>query len=319
MSKWWQFTKERFDPLSHSVMMALFIFAHFAVAKVAEVRSAFSFVKESAIPPGQMFSLPFQVDLPVSMKIALAIGVVAFFFKLRLYDEIKDYELDCVINPTRPLSRGLVTHNDLYKGIVVCIVLELVTFGLLGKTAIISMGIAILYSLLMYKEFFIKDIIRPHLTTYALMHTIVLTMLSTAIFSAIMHCYSWQLNRDMLFFALNCWCLFNIFEFGRKTFNTDEERENVESYSSIFGRYGAFVLVLAQAVAGAALLFHTSLVSGTAFFYTMASFVVLLIVMGLAYAVLDRAPFGKIYRGMSSVYIVLVFGAIVGFHLAGKL
>jgi 4-hydroxybenzoate polyprenyltransferase len=312
MGKWWQFTKERFDPLSHSLMMALFILAHFAVAELGGRVNFATLTGNVSLPLA-------QPQLPAAMKIVLAIGVVAFFFKLRLYDEIKDYELDCVINPTRPLARGLVTHSDLYKGIGLCIAVELMTFGVLGKTAFISMGIAILYSLLMYKEFFIKDIIRPHLTTYALMHTIVLTMLSSAIFAAIMQVYSWQLSKDMLFFALNCWCLFNIFEFGRKTFNSDEERENVESYSNIFGRYGAFLLVLSQAVAQALLLFNTSLVSGTAFFYTMASFVILLILIGLLYAVLDRKPFGKIYRGMSSVYIVLVFGAIVGFHLAGKL
>lgn len=311
MGKWWQFTKERFDPLSHTFMMALFILAHFAVASVGLS------VQDQILVQDTGLTLP--VPLPIELQIALAIGVVAFFFKLRLYDEIKDYEIDCDINPTRPLARGLVTHNDMYKGIAFCILTEIITFSLLGKTAIVAMGIAILYSLLMYKEFFIKDIIRPHLTTYALMHTIVLTMLSSAIFCAIQHVYPWQLSRDMLFFALNCWCLFNIFEFGRKTFNTDEERENVESYSSIFGRYGAFVLVLVQAVAQGFLLFNTKLVSGAAFFYTLASFIGLLILVGLLYAVLDRKPFGKIYRGMSSVYIVLVFGAIVGFHLAGKL
>ena len=32
--KWWQFAKERFDPLSHSLMITLFIVAHYVVVAV---------------------------------------------------------------------------------------------------------------------------------------------------------------------------------------------------------------------------------------------------------------------------------------------
>jgi len=298
VATWWQFAKERFDPPSHFVMLAMFIAAHYVV-----------FVHVAGMAAG-----------PVPWRMALlSVGVVAFFFKLRLYDEIKDYEVDCRINRDRPLVRGLVTHTDLYRGIALCITLELMTFGALGTAALGAMAFAVAYSLLMYKEFFIRDVIRPHLTTYAVMHTIVCSFLSVAVFTAMDGRMPWLLPRGLLYFAANCWFLFNIFEFGRKTFNSAEERENVESYSHIFGRFGAVALVLAMAAASTWLLLATPLARGAVLAPTIGAFVVILLVSGGAYALMDRPPYGKVYRAMSSVYIVLVLGGILTLHFLDKL
>jgi 4-hydroxybenzoate polyprenyltransferase len=284
--KWLQFTQERFDPASHLVMILLFVIAH---------RILFH---------GRAGSLA---------VVAVFLGTVAFFFKLRLYDEIKDYELDLVINPTRPLARGLVTHRDLYKGIIFCIALELALFGLQGPAALAAIAIAIVYSLLMYREFFIRDLIRPHLTTYAVSHTVVSALLSLALISAFTHMYPWQLSREAQLFALNSWCLFNIFEFGRKTFTLSEEREGVESYSKIFGRYGAVALVVSMAIASAYCLIRVRYSSGLQTFVTVACAV--LFSIGIAYAFLNRAPYGKIYRTFSSIYIVIIYLGIVVIQL----
>ena len=238
---------------------------------------------------------------------------------MRLYDEIKDYEVDCEINRDRPLVRGLVTHKDLFTGIAVCILTELVTFGLLGLPALTAIVFSIAYSLLMYKEFFIGEKLRPYLTTYAVMHTIVCSFLSLSMFCAIEGRYVYLLHRDLLFFSVNCWCLFNIFEFGRKTSIPRKREENVESYSHIFGRYGAVALVLAMAIISGGLLVSTRLVTKGVFTTTMAVFVGILVVLGGLYAVLDRKPFGAIYRGMSSGYIILVFGGVIALHLMDKL
>ncbi|MFL5814817.1 MAG: manganese transporter permease [Bdellovibrionia bacterium] len=281
--KWLQFTKERFDPASHLVMILLFVIAH---------RLLF---------PGH--TTPLAV-------LAVFLGTVAFFFKLRLYDEIKDYELDLVINPTRPLARGLMTHSDLYKGIAFCIVLELALFGLQGPAALAAIAIAITYSLLMYKEFFIRDLIRPHLTTYAVSHTVVSALLSLALISAFIHRYPWQLSREAQLFALNSWCLFNIFEFGRKTFTSSEERDGVESYSKIFGRSGAVGLVVSMALASAYCLIRVR------YSATLQTFIIVacaaLIGVGAIYAFMNRPPYGKVYRAFSSIYIVIIYLGIVG-------
>ena len=134
---WIIFIKERFDPLSHLIMILLFVMVHIL------------FTKEI-----------FPIYIPPIKLLILLLGVILFYFKLRLYDEVKDYELDLIINPNRPLPRGLLKLNDMYWGIGICILLELICFSFQGVNAITSLIIAILYSLLMYKEFFIKEIIR---------------------------------------------------------------------------------------------------------------------------------------------------------------
>jgi 4-hydroxybenzoate polyprenyltransferase len=286
MKKWWTFTVERFDPISHFVMIGLFVFSHYALY----LRS------------------PEHPSLPVFELVLLVLGTVAFFYKLRLYDEIKDYELDVKINPTRPLVRGLVTHTDLYRGIATCIFLELACFSIRGLASTITISVSILYSLLMYKEFFIREKIRPYLTTYAVSHTVISTFISFSLFSAFHQVTAWNLDTAYIFFALNSWCLFNIFEFGRKTFTQAEERHNVESYSKIFGRTGAVALVASMAAVSAYLLHRVPMIP-------MAnSFLIILLsvlgIVGISYSLLNKDPFGKIYRGFSSFYIVIVYGYV---------
>nr|BDT28460.1 manganese transporter permease [Bacteriovorax sp. HI3] len=291
---WWQFTKERFEPASHLSMIVVFIFAHILVVNATE----------------SIFATSLN-------DLVMLIGVVAFYFKLRLYDEVKDYELDVVINKTRPLPRGLLNHKDMYTGMVVCILIELVTFASMGLNSLISMIVAILYSLLMYKEFFIREKIRPYLTTYALIHTVVTVLLSFAIFSFLSteNLLKLVTNTTLVSFAMANWLLFNIFEFGRKTFASSEERPSVDTYSSLFGRTGAVVLVVSQAVIAH---FLTLSLRGANHAFSLWSSGVLLCILGvlsLRYIMTDSPVAAKHYRLFSSVYIILFYVLLIFSHI----
>jgi hypothetical protein len=279
---WWQFTKERFEPASHLLMIAFFVAVHQMAASVL-------------------------LWAPLSSGRILATGLLAvlFFFKLRLYDEIKDYEVDLEFNPTRPLARGLLSVAQVKKAIVLVLAIELLILPFLGQGALMVGTVAIAYSLLMFREFFIGPLLRPHLTTYAVTHTFVSSLLSATLLTALSGTSPANWTRGAWAFVLASWFLFNIFEFGRKTFATQEERGRVESYSKIFGRSGAVTLVMIQAgiaswlyvlafpkylnVAGLAL-------AGAALFLT-----------GVLYSFKDDATWAKAYRALSSGYIVLVF------------
>jgi 4-hydroxybenzoate polyprenyltransferase len=241
--------------------------------------------------------------------LALLLGVTLFYFKLRLYDEVKDYELDVVINKHRPLPRGLVTHKDMYKGMIFCILGELTLFLASGVNAYFALLIAVFYSLLMYKEFFIRDYIRPHLTTYAMTHTIVTSFLSLAIFSFLTnHSFiSVAQNKNFLMFAFVNWLLFNIFEFGRKTFSSSEERDDVDTYSSLFGRKGAALLVISQRVASAILIVQLTIFQTKTIVFSFVLLLLFLLVISLRYIYKDEAKNAKLFRAMSSVYIVIFY------------
>lgn len=292
---WWTFTKERFEPSSHLTMIVVFVFAHILVINATE----------------SIFATSFD-------DIFLLIGVIAFYFKLRLYDEVKDYELDVLINKTRPLPRGLLTHKDMYLGMAVCIAIELLCFSLMGPNSLIGITLAILYSLLMYKEFFIREKIRPYLTTYALSHTIVTVFLSFAIFSFLSQENILTLikNPTLLSFAMANWLLFNIFEFGRKTFAKSEERENVDTYSSLFGRTGAVLLVVSQALLAHYLTLSLKGANHVFLIWGGAVLLLFLALLSLLYIWTDNAAHARRYRFFSSLYIVFFYLMLIMAHIA---
>lgn len=294
MKSWWIFTKERFAPTSHMAMIIVFLFAHILVINtVKSVRATFW------------------------QEILLLIGVTAFYFKLRLYDEVKDYELDVVINKHRPLPRGLLNHQDIYSGMITCIGIEIFTFSLMGFNALVGIFVAIAYSLFMYKEFFIKEKIRPHLTTYALLHTIVTSVLSFAIFSFLSQesIISLVQNKTLLSFAILNWLLFNIFEFGRKTFSTSEERDQVDTYSSLFGRTGAVLMVVSQALVAHLLTLNLIGTNQKTLIFMSAFLFVGFLIVSIFYIIKNSIPTAKTYRHFSSAYIILFYLIIILSHI----
>ncbi|MCO4753293.1 MAG: hypothetical protein KC478_02370 [Bacteriovoracaceae bacterium] len=295
LAKWWEFTSERFEPVSHFMMIALFFSAHYLVADASK----------------------YVILEPIHLA-WVTFGTAAFFLKLRFYDEIKDFETDVAFNPSRPLPRGLLKHFDMKKGIEHCIVLEIIFFTSCGMPGFVAILLAISYSLLMYKEFFIGEKIRPHLTTYATSHTIVTIFLSLAIFSALSRYYPWDHEADFYYFALLSWLLFNIFELGRKIYQPCEEREGVDTYSSIWGKFGAVMLILVHAVAAAVL---TLLISTIDFFFmqTFQAFSIgLLILISAIYLIGKRPISGLIFRKFSEVYIVLIYAGIITNYILRK-
>lgn len=286
MKNWWIFIKERFEPGSHSVMIIVFVTVHYLMVKKLNLLVVNSW-----------------------QLLCLYLAVTLFYFKLRLYDEVKDYELDVVINKHRPLPRGLLNHKDMYKGMIFCILGELTLFQASGVNAYFSLLLAVLYSLLMYKEFFIRDYIRPHLTTYAMTHTIVTSFLSLAIFSFLTKESFFQIiqNKNFILFAFINWLLFNIFEFGRKTFSSEEERDDVDTYSSLFGRKGAALLVISQRVLSAVLIIQLPLFQTKMIVISFVVLLLFLLIISLRYIYIDQKKNAKLFRAMSSVYIVIFY------------
>ena len=273
------FTKERFPLFDHTLMILLFVGGHLVLVD------------------------HIQGSIEVYKSIIIFIAIFFFFFKMRLYDEIKDYDIDCEINPTRPLPRGLLNLSDMKKGIVLCIFIEIFLFSFLGINPLYCLIFAILYSLLMYKEFFIPKVIRPHLTTYAVIHTVVTIPMGLAIISGATGQVPIFMNLKYLYFVLSSWFVFNIFEFGRKTFTTKEERSAVESYSKIFTRHGAIALVVIMSAAAVYTLYNIQ--DGLSI--VQALLTVILLFIGLIFSISDKEQFGKIYRIFSSVYIILFY------------
>src|SRR5262245_31147321 len=98
----WQFCRERFPLAAHAPMVAVFALGNVAVVEGAPRAHPLSLARFAAV---------------------WAIGML-FFFRLRCFDEIKDYDVDRRHNPDRPLARGLVTHRQLLGAIAAAFVVE---------------------------------------------------------------------------------------------------------------------------------------------------------------------------------------------------
>lgn len=233
---WLIFIKERFHPAMYVPTVALFTVFNVIFAARGSI----------FIPPWIFSGLLF-------------VPVLFFFFRLRLFDEIKDYETDLKINPHRPLARGLLTVENVKETLSFIIPIELALIYAITKSwlAVGVYAVPVVYSFLMYKEFFMGNFLRPHLTTYAVLHTFVSGILALAL-SAIANIRLFHstgldvlTNPGFLLVALMNWFYFNYFEFARKTFAASEERPNVASYSNIFGPQGAVLLSLSQVILAA--------------------------------------------------------------------
>lgn len=279
------FIWERFPPYTHLPFLLLYFVAHYIF-----------YLSNS------------HGSIPTIKLLILFIGTFVFFFKLRLYDELKDYQNDLIIHPNRPLIRGLFIHKDLYKGIYIAIILEIISFSLFGYSGLLAIGTPIIYSLLMFKEFFIRKWIRSHLTIYALTHTLVSALFSLALLSTFKSTFIWDLDTNSYLFALLSWCLFNIFEFGRKTFISDEERPKVESYSKIYGHFGASLLVISMAIISALILNRLGHVIINPFVL-----VLVLSLTALFYILFNKQPLGKIYRGASFAFIAAMYVIFIAY------
>lgn len=281
-NKWLIFIWERFPLYTHLPFMLLYFVAHYIF-----------YLNNS------------HESIPMIKLLILFIGTLVFFFKLRLYDELKDYQNDLMVYPNRPLIRGLLSHKDIYKGVYLSILLESLSFSLFGFKGLLAVGVPIIYSLLMFKEFFIRKWIRSHLTFYAITHTLVSSLFSLALIATFKATFIWNLDTNSYLFALLSWCLFNIFEFGRKTFISSEEHKMVESYSKIYGRFGATLLVISMAIISDLIINKISLNNNVSIAISIT--ILLLSLVALLYTVLNKQPLGKIYRGFSFAFIGSVY------------
>jgi 4-hydroxybenzoate polyprenyltransferase len=286
--KWLWFINERFSPLTYAVMIFVFLGAHYALY--------LNFLNQ----------IPTSNFLGILNLLPLVVVTSFFFFKLRLLDEVKDMESDALHHPERPLPRGILSKNEVVKTAFMLMVAEIILFSFYGFWAFLCALIVVSYSLVMYKEFFIKKWLRAHLTTYAVFHTFVVVLISVTIFVSLLGKPFSEIPKEFIYFSFAGWFLFNIFEFGRKTFAKNEERKGVDSYSKIFGKLGAVLLVLPMALLSNLLLGKAGASVIGILFLPLA----LVGMVGLLYATTEDLYFAKVYRSLTSLYIILAYGIV---------
>jgi|GEM_PF-168783 len=165
MLRWWTFIKER-SPLPVLIILA-----------TGPIVSGFIFTLASPVCTSSLH----QLCVPASGKwIVLVFAIFAsvlFMIEARLMDELKDFEKDKQANPTRPLPRGLISPLELGAAVKIVMVALFVLAGLIFMVGNPLSGFlfagSAAYLWLMYKEFYVRQILTSYPLIYALSHQIV--------------------------------------------------------------------------------------------------------------------------------------------------
>ena len=287
LSRWWTFLKERHEPVGISIMIFAFFSAN---ALMANEHNPIATVSLARLLPG--FLLVWLV-----------------FLHMRLFDEVKDYDFDREHNPDRPLARGLISVGEFTAMTLVCILVEATLSAMLGWQTFATYVMVLCFTLMMRMEFFIGDWMRPKLELYAITHTFSATMIGLLIHSVVTSNDPSGAGQSFLLFALGNWFVFNVFEFGRKTFGKEEERDGVDSYSARLNPWGAVALLMVNVIAAWICFFYAASLKFTAsatwaMLLPSLAISLLVAVSGVVYAGRNNLSGAKLYRGTVTLYLL---------------
>ncbi|WP_455045012.1 UbiA family prenyltransferase [Leptotrichia trevisanii] len=204
----------------------------------------------------QIFSKEIKVPMPWYKIISLFIIIFMFFFQLRITDEFKDYEEDLKYRAYRPVQRGVVTLKTLEKIGIATVIIQIMLAHVIDPEIIYFMIFVWIYMFLMAKEFFIKKWLTKRILIYALSHVVIMIFITLVIVEAtqyivpknIFDVFILQWYRHNIDFALIPLFTLNylngiVLEIGRKTRRADEEEHGVQTYSKLWGRKKAVVVL----------------------------------------------------------------------------
>jgi 4-hydroxybenzoate polyprenyltransferase len=224
---------ERFPLLGHGLLIAAYY-------------SSNQFLARALTRPG----VPMHYDLSTFWGM---LTLLCFFFHLRVFDEHKDYAEDCAHYPHRVLQSGLVNLGDLKTLGGAAIAVEIFLTTLRGPAALVAWGAAFAFSLLMLKEFFAREWLKRHFLIYAVSHLLVMPLLSLLVFSFATERPPWAAPPWFWVYAwVGFFVTFN-WEVSRKIRAPEDEIAGVDTYTRVFGTFGAAYVVLALRVIDTAL------------------------------------------------------------------
>ena len=188
--------------------------------------------------------------------IALFIIIFMFFLQLRITDEFKDYEEDLKYRAYRPVQRGIISLKALGKIGIATVTIQIILAHVIDPEIIYFMIFVWIYMFLMAKEFFIKKWLTKRILIYALSHVVIMVFITLVIVEAtqyivpknifdvfILQWYKHNIDFALIpLFALN-YLNGIVLEIGRKTRKNDEEEHGVQTYSKLWGRKKAVVVL----------------------------------------------------------------------------
>ncbi|WBA40380.1 hypothetical protein [Hymenobacter canadensis] len=246
------------------------------------------------------------------------LATISFFFRLRVFDELKDYAADAINHPQRVLQRGLVTLPQLQWLAWLGAAGELAWSAQMGRAALGGWALALGYSVLMRYEFGVSEFLKRRLVLYAFSHMLIMPLVVYWLWQA------YQLFQPDGATPPRFWLLAALsllggfaFELARKTHAPAAERPGIDSYSRTLGYRGAIAAVLLVLLGGTAVqgvLLRQLQAGGWAFGLLAGLFGLALLVYGQA-AVRPREKLLRTAELLVSGFMLTSYLAIIGIVL----
>lgn len=177
------------------------------------------------------------------------IAIISFFYRLRVFDEWKDYAIDAINHPQRVLQSGRVSLKQLTILSIIGTVVEIGWCLLIGPTTFTVWLISFGYSLLMRYEFFARNYLKTRLIMYAISHLLIMPFIIWWIWTVYAHNFVPDDPTFIYLASLSLLAGFS-FELARKIHTPDEERALVDSYSKVLGFIPSIIAVCTTLLIG---------------------------------------------------------------------
>ena len=209
----WIYQAERFPLLKTAVLLAVFTAASISVSAHLGGRT---------LPGVANFAVAFVVTLVI-------------FFQLRACDEVKDAEDDQRYRPERAVPRGLVSLRLVVGLGFAGVPVAMFAAAMLSPALLWPLVLVWLWLALMSAEFFVPEWLKARPVLYLISHMAIMPLIDLFVTAS-----EWLPRAGFpppglwLFLALSfvngC-----VLEIGRKLYAPENEREGVETYSSLLG------------------------------------------------------------------------------------
>ena len=251
----------------------------------------------------------------------LFIIIFMFFFQLRITDEFKDYEEDLKYRPYRPVQRGVISLKALGKIGIATIIIQIILAHVINPKLIYFMLLVWFYMFLMTKEFFIKNWLTERILIYALSHVVIMIFITLVIvkgtgyileshFLETLYLSVEKYGKNIFIgliplFALN-YLNGIVLEIGRKTRRADDEEHGVQTYSKLWGKKKAVVILsLLFAVEYFLVILGLSYTYEKYFLFSgLVLLIILIISIYFMIKFLKKDLSGKIVESVSGLWIV---------------
>jgi len=212
-------------------------------------------------------------QIPVKINPGFIMGFIwllGVFYHLRVLDDLKDKNNDLIAYPNRVLSRGWISYSWLLKSGIFIIVIETLIAFFLGTKILLLHFLTLIYSLIMYKEFFVRDWLKQRIILYAITHMGILAFIDFNVLQMLNGDKPMVHNPGIYIFALVSFFMTFSLEVARKIRIANVERDEIDTYSKSLGIRGSIILsnILQLGVLGLSFLLLTEIYIPAWFYIT---------------------------------------------------